>query len=463
LRSWDFSGQDLTDADLSGSLTGVNLSGAMVTGASLKINLTEEQLYSTASYQMRNLQGIDLSRNNLSGWDFSGQDVSGASFANTTSHGFTKEQLYSTASYQQKNLRSIGLWDNDLTGWDFIGQDLTYAHLDGATLTDANLTGAIVTGATFSSTTSRGFTKEQFYSTASYREKELQGIQLTDNDLSGWDFSGQDLSHAQFGYCFWWEHECIHADSNLDDVNLAEVNLTEASLSGASLRNANLSRADLTGIDLRCCRTTTMAGANLTGTNFKDVDLSRLALDSAIYNQWTVFPEDYDTTADGLIFVETPVGDFDMDDVLDADDIDVLAQRIRLGYVDSNGYWNDAMFDVNGDSTVDQEDHRAWIVDLKMTWFGDANLDLEFNSSDMVQVFVAGKYEIGKDASWNDGDWNGDGIFDSGDLVIGLSTGCYEGSCGGPRPRPSVAVPEPSGWLLLLLAGMSLLSVRHRL
>ena len=45
----------------------------------------------------------------------------------TTRSGFTREQLYSTASYQQRNLRGIGLSFNDLTGWDFSGQDLTGA------------------------------------------------------------------------------------------------------------------------------------------------------------------------------------------------------------------------------------------------------------------------------------------------------------------------------------------------
>ena len=55
--------------------------------------------------------------------------VTGASFGDYLGHssGFTKEQLYSTASYQQRNLRGIGLRGNDLTGWDFSGQDLTGA------------------------------------------------------------------------------------------------------------------------------------------------------------------------------------------------------------------------------------------------------------------------------------------------------------------------------------------------
>ncbi len=53
----------------------------------------------------------------------------------------------------------------------------------------------------------------------------------------------------------------------------------------------------------------------------------------------------------------------------------------------------DAIFDVNSDSIVDLEDHRVWVKDLKYTWFGDADLNGEFDSLDFVQVFAAGKYE----------------------------------------------------------------------
>jgi hypothetical protein len=124
--------------------------------------------------------------------------VTGADFRYTTSRGFTKEQLYSTASYQQRDLRGIRLGANNLTDWDFSGQDLTGADLGESTLTNANLAGATVTGASFFGTTSQGFTREQLYSTESYQQKDLRGIGLTSNDLSGWDFSGQDLRNANF-------------------------------------------------------------------------------------------------------------------------------------------------------------------------------------------------------------------------------------------------------------------------
>lgn len=63
---------------------------------------------------------------------------------------------------------------------------------------------------------------------------------------------------------------------------------------------------------------------------------------------------------------------------------------------------------------------------IEMACAGDANLDGHFNSSDLVAVFQAGKYETMQPATWAEGDWNGDGVFDSGDLVAAFQDGCYE-------------------------------------
>jgi uncharacterized protein YjbI with pentapeptide repeats len=59
-----------------------------------------------------------LSASTLAGANLTGAIVTGANFEYTTSRGFTKDQLYSTASYQQKNLQGIGLGSNDVRGWD---------------------------------------------------------------------------------------------------------------------------------------------------------------------------------------------------------------------------------------------------------------------------------------------------------------------------------------------------------
>ena len=48
------------------------------------------------------------------------------------------------------------------------------------------------------------------------------------------------------------------------------------------------------------------------------------------------------------------------------------------------------------------------IHDQYGTWAGDANLDGEFNSSDMIVVFQAGLYETGAAALWANGDFDVD-------------------------------------------------------
>jgi hypothetical protein len=48
------------------------------------------------------------------------------------------------------------------------------------------------------------------------------------------------------------------------------------------------------------------------------------------------------------------------------------------------------------------------------------NFDGRFDSGDLVAVFQRGKYNVSqqeRDATWNDGDWDGDQDFDIDDLV----------------------------------------------
>jgi len=57
---------------------------------------------------------------------------------------------------------------------------------------------------------------------------------------------------------------------------------------------------------------------------------------------------------------------------------------------------------------------------------GDSNNDGTFDSSDLVKVFQAGKYENDIAlATFEEGDWNGDGMFDSSDLVSAFQAGTY--------------------------------------
>jgi hypothetical protein len=143
-------------------------------------------------------------------------------------------------------------------------------------------------------------------------------------------------------------------------------------------------------------------------------------------------------------------GDFDGDQLLTANDIDLLTAEVRAGT-------NNAAFDVTGDSVVNGEDRDEWVNVLKNTYYGDANLDLQFDSSDLVAVLAAGTYEVDIDATWATGDFDGDGRTSSSDLVTALAGGGYE-----TGPRAAVqAVPEPSSGLLLV-AALGLLSAAGR-
>jgi hypothetical protein len=136
-------------------------------------------------------------------------------------------------------------------------------------------------------------------------------------------------------------------------------------------------------------------------------------------------------------------GDFNNNGVLDAPDIDDLTMQ-------SAGGQNPPAYDLNADNAVNATDVTVWVKQLFGTWIGDANLDKEFNSSDLVQVLASGLYEVDSDSKWSTGDFNGDGRSNSGDLVAALADGGYE--VGAP---PALAgVPEPASWTLLAIAGL---------
>ncbi|MCA9172111.1 MAG: hypothetical protein KDB23_30805, partial [Planctomycetales bacterium] len=146
-------------------------------------------------------------------------------------------------------------------------------------------------------------------------------------------------------------------------------------------------------------------------------------------------------------------GDFNADGSIDLTDVNLLSRGMR-------GEILDGILDLNADGLFDMNDLTIWVHDLKQTWFGDANLDGQFTSADVVAVFQSGQYEdnIALNSTWADGDWNGDGDFTSRDFALAFQDGGYE------RGRRTVmAVPEPLG-AVLLLAGLPLLTafVRKR-
>ena len=139
---------------------------------------------------------------------------------------------------------------------------------------------------------------------------------------------------------------------------------------------------------------------------------------------------------------DSVTGDFDQDGGLDIDDVNLLIQAFGPG---------ENEFDLVQNNVVDIDDLNSWIKDLKNTWVGDANLDGEFNSSDLVEVFLPGKFETDQSAGWHEGDWNGDQRFTTTDFVVAFGDGGFEQGA-----RAAHVVPEPTGLLipLLFVAGL---------
>ena len=199
---------NLQNADLSfarvASSVDANLGDAIITGAHIN-ELTAQQLYSTASYKQKNLQGIRLpvfEGKSLEGWSFRDQDLSGAQVSDC----------------------ALG-WPGNEAPHSFRGTDFS---------------GAKVAGAIFVGATGGGFQKEQLYSTSSYVTGHLEGIRLGMNDLQGWDFSAQNLTGSAFSEL-----------RSLTDLFCWSANLANANLSGANLLGAELERVELSQANLR--------------------------------------------------------------------------------------------------------------------------------------------------------------------------------------------------------------------
>ena len=168
--------------------------------------------------------------------------------------------------------------------------------------------------------------------------------------------------------------------------------------------------------------------------------------DTTLRIRWAIPPESETT---GWIFgldnvelslgASSMTGDLNEDGLCDVGDIDLLTSAVLSGS-------DDPSFDLNNDGAVSNDDRHTWVKDIKQTYFGDSNLDNEFNTTDLIEVFQSGEYEdnIAMNSGWRDGDWNGDGEFGTEDLVVAFQDGGYEqGPVGGANsvPESSSAIP----------------------
>jgi uncharacterized protein YjbI with pentapeptide repeats len=143
-----------TDTYQHGSLAGIGLSGLEMQawnfeGKNLQnANLSTDDL-AGANFRGANLRNANFAYSSVPGADFSGADIRGAYFF--ASDAISAAQLYTTSSYQAKDLSGTRFNDYDFKGWNFASQNLTntaFGNVFGGTdFTGADFSGADLRGA----------------------------------------------------------------------------------------------------------------------------------------------------------------------------------------------------------------------------------------------------------------------------------------------------------------------------
>ncbi|MCA9151834.1 MAG: lamin tail domain-containing protein, partial [Planctomycetales bacterium] len=115
------------------------------------------------------------------------------------------------------------------------------------------------------------------------------------------------------------------------------------------------------------------------------------------------------------------IGDFDGDGQTNVTDITLLFNELQSPTPDGS------RFDLNADGVINEADRDILVLDIIGTTYGDADLDYVFDSRDFVRLFQIGEYEDGipNNSTWDEGDWNGDGEFDSADLTLAAQHNGY--------------------------------------
>jgi uncharacterized protein YjbI with pentapeptide repeats len=264
----NFQDARLSDADFTGAeVRGANFSrGYCRPGTACSrlpgwnVGITLAQLYSTASYQSRDLRRIDLTDNILVGGNFFALNLTDSRFYSAT---------LTDAEFQQANFTNARFGFATLANTDFSGANLTNASFSGATLTGADFTGANVRGVNFGKeivdfnvrpdplnliTIGTGISLAQLYSTASYRAHDLTGIDLSLSSLDGGNFVGQNLTNSRFGSRYYEDDR----ERRVDYATFSGADFTGADirggiyvdLSGATTANLIWPSGHIDGIDL---------------------------------------------------------------------------------------------------------------------------------------------------------------------------------------------------------------------
>lgn len=298
----DLTGASFRNADLSipstkygvyfknSIMNNVDLNGATLINCAFNnpIGLTEEQIYSTASYQTGDMREVKFIQCDLTNWNFANQNLTSASFESSNLNGTDfSGTIIAKADFTSSTLTNINLSKANLNHANFSyatlnntnlsGTNLSYANFRNADLTDADLSDAIVTNAFFWSTA--GFTQKKLYSTASYQSGDLRGIRLWEYDLTGWNFANQNLTGADF-----YRATLTGVDLSGAIVVKTAFNYTTGFTRKQLYSTASYQAGDLHGIELRynALDGWNFANQNLTGADFYNATLADADLSGAM-------------------------------------------------------------------------------------------------------------------------------------------------------------------------------------
>lgn len=138
------------------------------------------------------------------------------------------------------------------------------------------------------------------------------------------------------------------------------------------------------------------------------------------------------------------IGDFNGDGTVGAGDIDLLGEVWRAET-------HEPQFDLNADSRVDELDQLLLVEEIIGTRRGDSNLDLVVDFTDFLNL----SRNFDSPGGWDAGDFDGTGDVGFGDFLE-LSRHF------GVEADAIVAVPEPTGWRIMLMAGWLPMFARWR-
>ena len=139
---------------------------------------------------------------------------------------------------------------------------------------------------------------------------------------------------------------------------------------------------------------------------------------------------------DGMIVIRNP-GDPNANGVAEASDIDTLSAVVNAGS-------NDLSFDLTDDDLVNEDDRTAWVTNVAMTFFGDADI----NGSVAFNDFVTLSNNFNGEGGWTDGNFDGKDTIGFNDFVI------LSNNFGQTTIRDISVVPEPSRLLCVGALGV---------